>query len=100
MLAVSETELLFSTDAYLRSFDAVVVDVTPDGGLVLDRTAFYPTGGGQPHDLGTLTWDGGSAQVTEVRKEGGRVVHSVDGRADRGSAPACTARSTGIAATR
>jgi misacylated tRNA(Ala) deacylase len=80
MLAVSETELLFTTDAYLRSFDGILVEVTPDGGLVLDQTAFYATGGGQPHDLGTLTWDGGSAQVTDVHKEGGRVVHSVDGQ--------------------
>jgi misacylated tRNA(Ala) deacylase len=52
---------------------------TPDGGLVLDRTAFYPTGGGQPHDQGTLTWDGGSAKVVEVRKAGAQVVHRVEG---------------------
>jgi misacylated tRNA(Ala) deacylase len=76
---VSDTELLFSTDAYLRSFDATGVDVTPDGGGVLDRTAFYATGGGQPHDLGTLSWDGGSVQVTDVRKDGGSLVHTLDG---------------------
>jgi misacylated tRNA(Ala) deacylase len=75
---VSETRQLYSTDAYARAFDAVVEDVTPDGGLVLDQTAFYPTGGGQPHDLGTLTWQNGSADVVEVRKTGALVTHKVE----------------------
>jgi misacylated tRNA(Ala) deacylase len=75
---VSDTELLYATDAYVREFDARVVEVL-DGAIVLDRTAFYATGGGQPHDLGTLTWDGGSAQVIEVRKDGGRVLHKLEG---------------------
>ena len=78
-LRVPETELLYATDAYLRSFDAQVQDVTPPGGVILDRTAFYPTGGGQPHDLGSLTWDGGSANVVEVSKDGGQVVHKIEG---------------------
>ncbi|HEY2596756.1 MAG TPA: alanyl-tRNA editing protein, partial [Chloroflexota bacterium] len=76
---MSETEQLYSTDAYARAFDAVVEDVTPDGGLILDRTAFYPTGGGQPHDLGTLTWQDGSTTVVEVRKSGAQVVHRLEG---------------------
>ena len=76
---MADTELLYATDAYLRSFDAIVQDVTAEGWLVLDRTAFYPTGGGQPHDQGTMTWDGGSAQVVEVRKQGPLVVHRVEG---------------------
>jgi misacylated tRNA(Ala) deacylase len=68
------TELLYLRDAYLRAFDARVVAV--DGERVaLDRTAFYPTGGGQPHDLGTL--DG--AAVVEVRKDGDEVWHTLDG---------------------
>jgi misacylated tRNA(Ala) deacylase len=78
---VAETELLYSTDAYLRSFDAQVQEVTPDGGVVLDRTAFYPTGGGQPHDLGTLSWDGGASNVVEVRKSGDQVLHRLEGEA-------------------
>jgi misacylated tRNA(Ala) deacylase len=78
---VSETEQLYSTDAYVRAFDATVAEVTPEGWLILDRTAFYPTGGGQPHDLGTLTWEGGSASVLEVRKAGGQVVHRLEGQA-------------------
>lgn len=75
---VSDTELLYATDAYVRSFDALVVEVG-DGTVVLDRTAFYPTGGGQPHDLGTLAWPGGSATVVEVRKQGPAVTHRLDG---------------------
>jgi misacylated tRNA(Ala) deacylase len=78
-LRVADTELLYSTDAYLRTFDARVEEVTPDGGLVLDRTVFYPTGGGQPHDLGSITWEGGSASVVEVRKDGPQVIHRIEG---------------------
>jgi misacylated tRNA(Ala) deacylase len=77
---VAATELLYATDAYLRAFDAVVQEITADRLVVLDRTAFYPTGGGQPHDQGTLTWDGSdSAQVVEVRKQGPLVVHRLEG---------------------
>jgi misacylated tRNA(Ala) deacylase len=76
---VSETELLYATDAYVRSFDATIEELTPEAGLVLDRTAFYPTGGGQPHDVGTLTWAGGTCSVVEVRKSGDRVAHRVEG---------------------
>ena len=49
------TERLYYTDAYLRAFDARIVDRAEDGRTVyLDRTAFYPTSGGQPFDTGTL----------------------------------------------
>jgi misacylated tRNA(Ala) deacylase len=68
------TELLYLRDAYLREFDATVVDQR-DGDVALDRTAFYPTGGGQPHDTGTL----GGVPVTDVRKEGDLVWHHVNG---------------------
>jgi misacylated tRNA(Ala) deacylase len=77
---VADTELLYATDAYLRSFDATVDDVTPEGGVILNRTAFYPTGGGQPYDQGTLSWDGGSARVVEVRKTGPQVMHRTEGQ--------------------
>ncbi|HZT67978.1 MAG TPA: alanyl-tRNA editing protein [Acidimicrobiales bacterium] len=73
------TELLFHHDAYLQSFQATVTAARP-GAVALDRTAFYPTGGGQPHDTGTL----GGLPVTDVRhgedEEGNTVVwHHVDG---------------------
>ena len=50
---VRVTELLYLRDAYLTTFTGTVTDVR-DGAVALDRTAFYPTGGGQPHDTGTL----------------------------------------------
>ena len=74
-----DTELLYARDAYLRTFDGRVLEITPDEGVILDRTAFYPTGGGQPHDLGVLTWAGGLASVVEVRKVGPFVVHRLHG---------------------
>jgi len=77
-MAGVETELLYATDAYLTDFDGGVVEVR-DGAVALDRTAFYPTGGGQPHDLGTLRWSGGEAAVVEVRKEGALVWHTLEG---------------------
>jgi misacylated tRNA(Ala) deacylase len=72
------TELLYLNDAYQTSARAEVT-AAGDGRVVLDRTVFYPTGGGQPYDTGTLRWDGGEARVTEVRKEGGDVWHTVEG---------------------
>jgi len=68
------TELLYLRDAYLREFDATVTAVDGDR-VALDRTAFYPTGGGQPHDTGTL----GGARVTSVKKEGDLAWHTLEG---------------------
>jgi misacylated tRNA(Ala) deacylase len=73
------TEELFATDAYRRSFDAAITEVDREAGRVaLARTAFYPGGGGQPHDLGTLDWGAGPAAVTRVKREGGRIWHWLD----------------------
>jgi len=72
------TEELYQTDSYLREFDAVVT--AADGQAVtLDRMAFYPGGGGQPHDLGTLTWPGGTAQIAQVKKQAGEIWHTLSG---------------------
>ena len=68
------TELLYLHDAYLREFDATVVAARDDG-VALDRTAFYATGGGQPHDTGVLA----DAAVVDVRKEGDLVWNTLDG---------------------
>jgi misacylated tRNA(Ala) deacylase len=76
------TELAYLTDAYARSIDTLVTAIEHGDGAVrvaLERTAFYPTGGGQPHDTGILRWDGGEAQVTDVRKSGDDVWHTLDG---------------------
>jgi misacylated tRNA(Ala) deacylase len=73
------TELLYLRDASLRSFDATVVAIDPERRrLALDRTAFYPTGGGQPHDTGVLA----GLPVTDVRKEGEHVWHTADGEGE------------------
>ena len=80
MADVNSTDRIFLRDAQCRSFDATVVAVDDDGRVALDATAFYATSGGQPHDGGTLGWDGGSAEVTDVR--GHDVVwHTLDGDA-------------------
>ena len=60
---MSLTEELFRADSYLKECEATVVAVNDRGGIVLDRTVFYPTGGGQPGDTGTLR----RADGTEVR---------------------------------
>ena len=72
------TEQLFHTDAYLREFEATVTAV--DGSAVaLDRTAFYPGGGGQPCDVGELRSGGQTARVTKVGRREGEVWHELDG---------------------
>jgi misacylated tRNA(Ala) deacylase len=72
------TELLYLKDAYLRSFDATVVGQV-DGGVILDRSAFYPGGGGQPPDSGTLTSGDGRWAVSRSRRIHRNLVHMVSG---------------------
>ena len=67
---------MFSVDAYLREFTGDVVALDRDQNRVaLNRTAFYPGGGGQPHDVGSLSWDGGAARVVRVGRDAGRIWH-------------------------
>ena len=72
------TEELYLTDSYLREFDAVVTAVEGQA-VALDRTAFYPGGGGQPNDLGLLTWEGGTARVKKVKRRSGQIWHTPEG---------------------
>ncbi|MBK6328056.1 MAG: alanyl-tRNA editing protein [Chloroflexi bacterium] len=72
------TDLLFQTDAYLQEF-AAQVTAQVEGGVLLDRTAFYPGGGGQPHDTGTLTAVSRAYPITKVAKVNGQVVHFMAG---------------------
>src|SRR3954467_11193819 len=72
------TERLYYTDPYARSFEASVVAVEPRDGrtaVFLDRTAFYPTSGGQPFDTGTI---GGVRVVEVIDDEDGRIAHVID----------------------
>lgn len=72
------TELLAHTDAYIREFSAVVTEAV-EGGVVLDRTAFYIGGGGQPCDTGILTAGEQTYQVKKVGRAEGKIVHQIDG---------------------
>ena len=76
---LAETEL-FAVDAFCSEFDAEVTEVDREQGRVrLSRTAFYPGGGGQPCDLGTLGTAGGTLLVTGVRRDRGPVWHTLGG---------------------
>jgi len=75
------TEEIFRRDSYIRECDATVVRVdgfgeTGQAAVVLDRTVFYPMGGGQPGDTGTLSWPGGVLAIVDTRYgEGGSILH-------------------------
>ncbi len=78
------TELLFHQDSYLREFDALVTEIiestqSSGGGVVLDRTAFYIGGGGQPHDTGVLVADGTEYPVSKMSRSDGKIVHQLEG---------------------
>jgi misacylated tRNA(Ala) deacylase len=74
------TELICHTDSYIQEFDATVVAVdTAKSAIVLDRTAFYPGGGGQPHDLGWLQASGETLAVTRIARTDGQLWHTIAG---------------------
>lgn len=83
-MTIPVTEPLFQQDAYLRQCQARVVESGPDG-VVLERSVFYPLGGGQPGDTGLLkAADGREWHVADTRKaEGGRILHKLE----EGTAP-------------
>ena len=74
------TELLYQTNSYLQEFDAALASVQADTrAVLLDRTAFYPGGGGQPCDFGSLEVSGVLYQVEKVKKQGDDVLHFLSG---------------------
>lgn len=80
------TELIYHTDSYARDFAATVI--ASDGNAVLlDRTAFFPGGGGQPGDRGTLSWSGQSRQVTGYERREGEAWLVLDGPAPPAGQP-------------
>ncbi|MDZ7830055.1 MAG: alanyl-tRNA editing protein [Halofilum sp. (in: g-proteobacteria)] len=87
------TELLFRDEPYGTRFEARVLEVDDEGGVVLDRTLFYPRGGGQPGDAGTLQLDNGTTcTVTDtVKGEAGTVFHRL-GDNDAGPQPGAIVR--------
>ena len=70
------TEQLFRDDAYLRDCSATVTTVT-ENAISLDRTVFYPMGGGQPGDTGRIEWDGGAVDVVDTRYGDGTILHLI-----------------------
>src|SRR5687768_3530248 len=87
-------ELIYQTDSYIKEFDAKVASVFPEErAIVLDRTAFYSGGGGQPCDFGTVTIDGVTYPVNKVKKQGDEVLHFLGGDA---SLPAVGSAAHGI----
>jgi misacylated tRNA(Ala) deacylase len=72
------TEFVFRSDSYLRTLEAVVAGVTPEGGIELDRTIFYAASGGQPNDTGRIGMGDHTAQIVNVIHPDGdktRIVH-------------------------
>jgi len=78
-----ETRRLYYEDPRLSEFEARVLRVTDGGHVVLDETAFYPEGGGQPGDRGYLQFGGARSGVVHVQRVGNVIVHTVEGPAPR-----------------
>lgn len=82
------TERLYYSDPYLTEFDAVITKCIPDGEaslIYLDKSAFYPTSGGQPYDKGTID----SHEILDVYVDNGDVVHKISGSATEGDTVHC-----------
>ena len=96
------TEKLFYQDPHLFEFTAAVTDCRPEKGgfsVVLDRTAFYPEGGGQPTDLGELIPEGAAAEavpVTFVKETDGEIRHMVPSPIPAGKARGCLRNETRV----
>jgi len=76
---IPETEQLYYKDQYMREFEAKVLKAIDGEYVALDKTCFYPEGGGQPADNGYLIFDGKKAEVVDVQKVGRVIVHKVKG---------------------
>jgi alanyl-tRNA synthetase len=76
-----ETEPLYYKDQYMKEFEATVLKVINNEYVVLDKTCFYPEGGGQPADNGHLTFNGVKTAVVDVIKVGKVIIHKIEGKA-------------------
>lgn len=76
------TQLLYQTNSYLKETHATVAAIE-DGALVLDQTIFYPGGGGQPSDEGTIHWQDGESPIKSLKKVGEDVLHWLAGEAPK-----------------
>ena len=72
------TEEIFRSDSYARECEATI-EAIADSAVTVDRTVFYPMGGGQPGDTGSMRWDGGTAAIVDTRYGGeGQILHIVE----------------------
>lgn len=78
-MSEARTHRLELTDATLREWDAIVLFSDPEQGIVLDRSAFYPGGGGQPPDHGVLLWSGVQTRIVDVRRGDDQYLVPMDG---------------------
>ena len=80
------TELLFHHASYLKEFKATVEELV-ENGVVLDRTAFYAGGGGQPSDVGELTSGDLTYRVHRIARSAGKIVHQIEGPLPQAGSP-------------
>jgi len=74
------TSLLYQTDGYIQEFEATLIAVNEaERSVLLDQTAFYPGGGGQPCDMGAITCDNTKYMVERVKKQGEDAIHFISG---------------------
>ncbi len=74
------TELLYQINSYLKEFESMVIEINQEeNAIILDKTAFYPGGGGQPNDFGEIQFDNKTFQVKKVKNQGGRILHWIEG---------------------
>jgi misacylated tRNA(Ala) deacylase len=77
--ATARTQRLELADSTVREWEATVLLADPDRGIVLDRSAFYPGGGGQPPDHGVLLWGGVQTRIVDVRRGDDQYLVPVEG---------------------
>ena len=80
---IPATVALYYQDQYMKNFEAKVLKLIEKQYVVLDRTCFFPEGGGQPADSGHLTFEGKKAEIIDVQKVGNIIVHKVKGDAPK-----------------
>ena len=72
------TDILCHFDSYLKEFDAEITEIN-DKGVVLDRTAFYPGGGGQPPDAGVIWFNDIEYEIKSISRLNGKIIHNIEG---------------------
>ncbi|OLS20844.1 MAG: Alanyl-tRNA editing protein AlaX-M [Candidatus Heimdallarchaeota archaeon LC_2] len=75
---MNETELVYSAESYLQELNAIIIGITSEG-VILDKTIFYPQGGGQPSDRGTLIGIDNDHQIKIIgmKRDGGKLIHII-----------------------